>query len=111
MFQEYVDVFSGGDVPEQNNVAIGRQILRETARAVRRGSYETWGFAICESTVTSARSDQLFSAPSRFAFARARFACNSAKCFSDHRQSARSGSISVRPSREREYSTRGGTTG
>src|SRR5256885_16661554 len=51
------------------------------------------------------------SAESRFAFARARLACNSARCFSDQRQSARNGSIRVRPSLEREYSTFGGTTG
>src|SRR5207248_3160146 len=45
------------------------------------------------------------------AFARARLACNSARCFSDQRQSPRNGSINVRPSLESEYSTFGGTTG
>ncbi len=40
-----------------------------------------------------------------------RFACNSARCFSDHRQSACNGSIKVRPNLVSEYSTFGGTTG
>src|SRR6266478_1431662 len=46
-----------------------------------------------------------------WARARARFACSSGRCFSDQRQSARNGSIKVRPSLESEYSTFGGTTG
>src|SRR5207247_2525158 len=43
--------------------------------------------------------------------ARVRFACSSGRCLSDHRQSARRGSISDRPRRVSEYSTLGGVTG
>src|SRR6267378_703563 len=84
-----------------------RQPSRAVARRTRKGR-------------PLRREDQLrvelgvicqFSAAACFAFARARLACNSAKCFSDQRQSARNGSINVRPSLESEYSTFGGTTG
>src|SRR5204863_7754849 len=51
------------------------------------------------------------SAPAATAFARARFASSSPRCFSDQRHSPCSGSINVRPSLVSEYSTLGGTTG